>query len=260
MGMAELENVMDDVPESLDSLLPGTPGVDEQHEMGRLEAKLESLRGRILKKAPWTSGLLGEVDIKIGLAQGFATVVGAVSMNYMLYAAGASAGLAALGPYTAIMAASTAIGALGLAAGYVLAHYLMNRRYRGREKELFREALRFTAVERATFIPSRLASLCLENLLVGFGVSRYICGNVIPSVLLTFQGLGSNRAGKEMNRGGTIGDAFAQGMKQVGHLLYLPVAGLRSAYDSIAGRIRGYSAMAQPADAGQDVPLGGVGA
>ncbi len=235
--MAELEELSGD--SSLEETLRDEP--QPQYEMGRLEAKLENLRERILKKTPWTSGLLGDVDIKIGLAQGFATVGTAVSMNYMLYAAGASVGLAALGPYTAIMAASTAIGALGLTAGYFLAHYVMDRRYRGREKELFREALRFTAVERAAFIPSRLASLCLENLFVGLGVSRYICGNVIPSVLLTFQGLGSNRAGKEMNRGGTIGDAFAQGMKQVGHLLYLPVAGIRAACGSIAGR-RDYAA------------------
>lgn len=261
--MAELDGRAGEDDCSLDDVLCDTPQPDRQYEMGPLEAKLEDIRARIIEKVPWTRTFLEGIDIKIGLAQGCGLVAGSVVTNSLFYIAGTS-----LAAYTAIMAASFAAGFVSIVGGYVAVHYLFNREYyRGKVKELFYEALRFTGLQTAAFIPTRLVSLGLENLLVGLGTAagfsptRYIVGNVVPTLLLTLGDLGSNRAGKALKENLTLGEALREGVKQVGHLLYLPVASFRSAYESVASRIRGYSsAVAQPADVEPDVPLGGVGA
>lgn len=256
----ELEELAGENGCSLEDTLCDEPQPDKQYEMGPLEAKLEDIRARIIEKVPWTRTFLEGIDIKIGLAQGCGLVAGSAVTNTLFYVAGTS-----LAAYTAIMAASFAAGFVSIVGGYVAVHYLFNRDYyRGRVKELFYEALRFTGLQTAAFVPTRLVSLGLENLLVGLGTAagfsptRYIVGNVVPTLLLTMGDLGSNRAGKALKENMSLGEALKEGIKQVGHLLYLPVAGLRSAYDSIARKVSGDYAVSQPADGVPDVPGDGA--
>ncbi len=221
---------------------------DAASEAGGLEQKLEALRARLVENMPWTEPLVGGLDIKIGIAQGVGTLTGSVLMNYLLYVAGGS-----VAAYTGIMAATFLAGIPLMAGAYAGVHYLLDReRYRGKAKELFTEALRFTAVNAASFVPMRLVSLGIEGLLVGAGIQRYIVGNVVPSVLLTMQGLGCNLAAKEMREGKSIGDALKEGFvnlpRDLGRMLYglatAPYALAKRGYDALCGCIAGRRAPA----------------
>lgn len=217
---------------------------DANGDSGGLEQKLEALRARVVEKLPWTEPLIGGLDMKIGIVQGVGTLTGTVLMNYLLYVAGGT-----VAAYTGAMVATFLAGIPLMAGAYAGVHYLMDReRYRGKTGELFTEALRFTAVNAASFVPMRLVSLGIEGLLVGAGIQRYIVGNVVPSILLTMQGLGCNLAAKEMREGRSIGDALKDGFinlpRDLGRTLYslatapytLAKRGYEAVCDYIAGR------------------------
>ena len=256
--MGEMEGLDERTDGTLSDEGQRSAQADDGAGSGGLEQRLEALRARLVERMPWTEPLIGGLDIKIGIAQTAGAIIGTALLNYLLYVAGGT-----VAAYTGVMAATFLAGIPLMAGAYAGVHYLMDReRYRGKTGELFREALRFTAISSASFVPLRLVSLGVEGLLVGAGIPRYIVGNVIPSILLTMQSLGANKAAKGMNEGESLAEALKDGFinlpRDLGRTFYslaaAPYTLVKRGYEALCGYIAGRRAPA-PAEMPYAAPL-----
>lgn len=233
--MGDFAEPPEDNPDSLEGMLCDEP--EEQHEMGRLEAKLEGMRKGLVEKFPFLEKAIGgNYDIKIGITQGLGTIIPTIAVNLAFLFTPA----AAL-PYVGLMVGRYFLTWATMIGSYVGVHYLMNDEYKGRLKKLFSEAVKFTGLERGTFIPARILSLGVESLLVGsLGWSRYIVGNFVSPLFTTLQTFGSNYAGKNLAEGYSMGAALKEGFKNLGSLLWdvirSPYTLGKKAYDSVFNR------------------------
>lgn len=235
--MADFTELIDVNPDSLDDVLCDEPQPEEQYEMGRLEAKLEAARDKLVEKFPFLEKAIGgNFDIKIGISQGLGTLIPTIAVNLAFYLTPA-----ATASYIGIMVGRFLAGFATIAGTYFATHYLLNDKYKGRGKELLNEAIRFTTMERGTFIPTRVLSLCLESVLVGsLGWSRYFVGNCISPFFTALQTFGCNYSGKNLAEGYTMRAAIKQGFKDLGYLLgsaiRLPYTLGKKAYDFVFNR------------------------
>ncbi|MBS3164313.1 hypothetical protein J4439_02690 [Candidatus Woesearchaeota archaeon] len=163
-----------------------------------------------------------EIDLPILAAQQAGALLPTVVRSYLLWQSSGN-------PleYAGIIAGTYALGIATMAVSYMATHRLFH------QPGSLREALRFTALERACFVPARLLSLGLEGLLVSAGANPLLVGTVVPSAILGLQGIANNRSGRELKQGRSFKEALVEGVRYTGKLFTYPVELAASAYAAL---------------------------